>query len=60
MTDDGIKDASEMQILGMTSILRTGINSILAGHVVQALCMSDMNSYMGVSLHVSWHYSTKW
>lgn len=37
--DDGIKDAFEMQIRGMTSILRAGINSIPAGHVVQALCV---------------------
>lgn len=37
--DDGIKDVFEMQIKGMTCIFRTGINSILAGCMEQALCV---------------------
>lgn len=52
--DDGMKDAFEMQIQGMTCILGAGINSILAVHVAQALyvcvCVCDMNSCMGVSV----------
>ena len=35
--EDGINDAFEMQIRGMTCILTAGINSILAGCVEQAL-----------------------
>lgn len=50
-----MNDAFEMQIRGMTCILGAGINSALGRRfacVRARVCVCDMNSYMGVSVHV--------